>query len=127
MNNNGDNGFKYPYYAQSPVDGKRKLFKSKKDVYRELEMCYDEIMENNVNAIGETLYTEHFFFCNTCELIDHECQKTIKKYNYCKTFNTPLYPSLDETPANIVDDFMRIDKEYNAHRAQSLNHRKGSE
>ena len=111
MNNNGDNGFKYPYYAISPVNGKRKLFKTTDDVYKELELCYDEIMEKNINDIGETLYTEHFFFCNTYELINSDYQRKIKKYIFSKTFSVPPYPTLQETPADTIDDFMLIDNE----------------
>ena len=40
----------------------------------ELIICYDELINNNIQAIGETLYTEHFFFCNTYELLDSKYQ-----------------------------------------------------
>ena len=33
------------------------MFNSMEDVYEELEACYDEIMEKNISAIGDTLYT----------------------------------------------------------------------
>ena len=121
LNNNGDNGFRFPYKALSPVTGKQKMFRSMDDVYTELEACYDEIMEKNINAIGETLYTEHFFFCNTGELLDENVQKRIKEYSYCKTFSTPPYPSLIDTPANIIDEFMLIEKELNYLKAKDSN------
>ena len=70
-------------------------------------------MEKNINAIGETIYTEHFFFCNTNELLNSDYQRKIKKYNFCKTFNTPPYQSLELTPAETIDDFMLIEKEVN--------------
>ena len=38
---------------------------------------------------------------------------TLKKYNFCKTFNSPPFPSLDETPAKLFEDFMIIEQEYN--------------
>ena len=79
-------------------------------------MCYDELIQKNTDKIGETLYIEHFFFCNTSELIDEEYQLKIKEYNFCKTFNTPPYPSLQETPAQTVDDFLLIDKEINLYK-----------
>ena len=75
-------------------------------------MCYDELIQKNTKDIGETLYIEHFFFCNSYELLDKECQKRIKEYNFCKTFNTPPYPSLQETPADIIDDFIAIEEEH---------------
>ena len=37
----------------------------------------------------------------------------ITKYNFCKTFSCPPFPSLDETPAQIVEDFMKIENELN--------------
>ena len=95
----------------SPVDGKHKLFESKEDIYRELEMCYDELIERNIDDIGENLYIEHFYFANTYELLEPEYQNIIKKYNYTKLSNTPPYPSLQQTPARLIDDLMIIDNE----------------
>ena len=89
------------------------MFTNMEDVYTELEACYDEIMQNNISSIGETLYTEHFFFCNTSDLLDQDVQKRIKEYTYCKSFSCPPYPSLQQTPANIIDEFMLIEKELN--------------
>ena len=109
--NDGDNGFEYPYKAMSPVDGKYKLFESKKDIYKELEMCYDELVEKKIKDIGETLYIEHFYFANTFDLLDVKYQNIIKKYNYSKSFNIPPYPSIQQTPASIIDDFIIIDNE----------------
>ena len=77
----------------------------------ELCNCYDEAIEKNISAIGETLYLEHFFFCNTTELIDQNIQNTIKEYNFCKTFNIPPFPSLNETPAKTIDEFLLIENE----------------
>ena len=91
------------------------------DVYTEIEACYDEIMEKNINAIGDTLYTEHFFFCNTKDLIDEKSQLRIKEYSFSKTFSTPPYPSLIETPAKLVDEFMMIDRELNYLKAKDSN------
>ena len=95
----------------SPVDGKYKLFESKEEVYKELEMCYDELIEKGIKDIGETLYIEHFYFANTFDLLSVKHQNTIKKYNYTKSFNTPPYPSIQETPAILIDDFIIIDNE----------------
>jgi hypothetical protein len=74
-------------------------------------MCYDELIQKNVENIGETLYTEHFFFCNTSEIIDVECQNRIKEYTYCKASNTSPYSDLQKTPANYIDQFMMIENE----------------
>lgn len=121
MPGNGHNGFKYPYSAISPVDGINKEFNSYDDVEKELLRCYDECIQKNLNNIGETLYIEHFFFCNTSELLNRDMQMIVKKYNYCKTFNCPPYPSLDDTPANIFEDFMIIDQEVSSNRSKGNN------
>ena len=73
--------------------------------------CYQELLDRNIKNISETIYTEHFFFCNTSELLDSKIQQRIKEYNYCKSFNCPPYPSLQETPAKVVDDFLEIEKQ----------------
>ena len=109
MNNYGDNGFEYPYKAMSPVDGKKKEFKSIDDVYEELMNCYQELEDKYVSNKSEAVYSEHFFFCNTSELLDKKIQQRIKEYNYCKAFNTAPYSSLNETPAQVVDDFLEIE------------------
>ena len=89
------------------------MFNSMEDVYEELEACYDEIMEKNISAIGDTLYKEHIYFCNKHELLDQNVQQRIKEYSYCKTFSCPPFPSLQETPAKVIDEFMLIEKELN--------------
>ena len=71
--------------------------------------CYEELKVKNVNNISETIYTEHFFFCNTYELVDKKIQQRIKEYNFCKSFSVPPYPSLNDTPAKVVDDFLEIE------------------
>tara|TARA_Y100001963_G_scaffold73836_3_gene102682 strand:+ start:187 stop:516 length:330 start_codon:yes stop_codon:yes gene_type:complete len=108
----------------SPVTMESKVFKDMDDVYVELEACYDEIMEKGISQIGDTLYTEHFFFCNTEDIVDQDCQNTIKKYLFCKAFSVPPYKSLDETPATIIDDYMLIENELNYLKSKENNGRK---
>tara|TARA_B100000700_G_C14693043_1_gene690829 strand:- start:22 stop:180 length:159 start_codon:yes stop_codon:yes gene_type:complete len=36
-------------------------------------------------------------------------QQRIKEYNFCKSFSVPPYPSLNDTPARVVDDFLEIE------------------
>ena len=109
MKNGGYNGFDYPYKAVSPVDNKRKEFLTIDDVYEELIKCYQELEDKNIVNISENIYTEHFFFCNTSELLDRKIQLRIKEYNYSKAFNCPPYPSIINTPAQVVDDFLTIE------------------
>ena len=73
--------------------------------------CYEELKVKNVNNISETIYTEHFFFCNTYELLDSKYQQRIKEYNFCKSFSCPPYSSLKNTPAKVIDEFLAIDNE----------------
>ena len=105
----------------SPVDGRNKEFNSYEDVEEELCRCYDECIEKKVTNVGETLYLEHFFFCNTGDLLKGDIQMVIKKYNFCKTFNCPPYPSLDQTPAEIVENFMKIEQEINSRKDKGKN------
>ena len=121
LRDKGDNRFRFPYKALSPVTGQTKMFNTMDDVYEELENCYDEIIEKEVKAIGETLYAEHFFFCNTSDLLDVSIQKRIKEYSYCQMFNCPPFPSLMETPANVVDDFMTIGREIKRLKSKESN------
>ena len=72
--------------------------------------CYQELENKNIENKADAIYSEHFFFCNTEELLDEDIQLTIKEYNYCKTFNTPPFGSLDKTPAYVVDDFLKIEQ-----------------
>ena len=44
-------------------------------------------------------------------LYDEDCQSLIKKYIFCDTFKCPPYASLDETPAELVDNFLLIKAE----------------
>ena len=91
------------------MDNKKKEFYSIDDVYGELLNCYQEIEDRGIKNGSEELYVEHFFFCNTSELIDAKIQQRIKEYNYCKSFNCPPFPSLNDTPAKVADDFLEIE------------------
>jgi len=73
----------------------------------ELERCYDEAVSEGY-PIGTALYHQHFFFANPNELLDSKSQRLIKEYSYCKETKTPPYPSIQETPASYIDDFMII-------------------
>ena len=71
--------------------------------------CYQELEDKDVQNKSETIYIEHFYFANTSDLLDRKIQQRIKEYNYCKAFSCPPYPSLNDTPAEMVDDFMEIE------------------
>ena len=78
-------------------------------MHGELLNCYEEMQNNGITNCSESLYIEHFFFCNTSELLDTKIQQRIKEYNFCKAFSVPPYPSLNDTPARVVDDFLEIE------------------
>jgi len=71
--------------------------------------CYQELEDKKIKNVSETIYIEHFFFCNTSELLDKNIQQRIKEYNFCKAFSVPPFSSLNETPAQVVDDFLEIE------------------
>tara|TARA_R100001443_G_scaffold33852_4_gene47721 strand:+ start:2161 stop:2412 length:252 start_codon:yes stop_codon:yes gene_type:complete len=72
--------------------------------------CYEEATNKGYD-IGEALYTQLFFFADHHQLYNEKCQNLIKKYIFCDNFKCPPYPSLQETPAQLVDDFLLIKKE----------------
>ena len=74
--------------------------------------CYEEAVERGFD-IGEALYGQLFFFTDPYFIYDQDCQNLIKKYVFCDSFNCPPYPSLQETPADLVDSFLYIKNEIN--------------
>ena len=74
--------------------------------------CYNEATERGFD-IGEALYNQLFFFADPEQLYNQKCQNLIKKFIYCDTFNCPPYPSLEETPADLVDSFLLIENVIN--------------
>ena len=72
--------------------------------------CNQEAIERGFD-VGEALYTQLFFFADPEHLYDIDCQNLIKKYIFCDNFKCPPYPSLEETPAELVDNFLLIKQE----------------
>lgn len=105
-------GVSFPYVAKQLSTNKNAEYKAISDVYDEIIRLYD-IAEKKGYNLGEALYSQLFFFADPDLLVDSKMQDRIKEYNYCKTFNCSVYPSLYETPADIVDDFLVIEEEYN--------------
>ena len=73
---------------------------------------YDSAKRKDL-GIGQSLYSSCAFFVDYTMLVDSKMQDRIKEYNYCKTFSCSPYPSMMETPANVIDDFMIIEQEVN--------------
>ena len=103
----------FPYEAKCPSNAKKQVFRGINDVYAEIINIYDATEEQGL-PIGQSLYSSCAFFADYSVLLDSKIQDRIKEYNYCKTFSCPPYPSIMETPANLIDDFMIIEQEVNS-------------
>lgn len=101
----------FPYTALKLSSGKYSEFNNIDDVYEELSILYDKCL-NQGFPIGKSLYKQSAFFVDNALLVDSKMQRRITEYTYCKKFNTPLYSTMNNTPANIVDEFMIIEEEY---------------
>ena len=88
-------------------------FNNIEDVHRVLIECYDKCIEKGYSRWGEALHQQALFIVNEELMLDQDIQLTIKKHQFCKQFNCPPYPSMIETPANVIDDFMVIEQEMN--------------
>ena len=105
-------GISFPYVALCPSNRKKSEFGSIQDVYDEIIRLYEEADAKGFN-VGESVYIQSFYFADHALLADNNMQNRIKEFQFCKTFSCPPYPSLQETPANIIDDFFIIEEEYN--------------
>ena len=105
-------GISFPYVALCPSTRKKAEFGSILDVYDEIIRLYEEADSKGFN-VGEAIYTQSFFFADHELLLDSTMQDRIKEYQFCKQFSCPPYPSLQETPPNIIDDFTIIEQEIN--------------
>ena len=94
----------------NPVTHNRIVVENKEQVYDILMQCYDEAKEKGFD-IGEALYNQLFFFEDQRIVYNEKCQNLIRKYIFCDNFKCPPYPSLQDTPAQLVDDFLLIKKE----------------
>ena len=72
-----------------------------------------ELSESKGFNLGESLYKSSFHFVDLDLLVDNSMQNRIKEYNFCKQFSCPPCPSLQETPAIIIEQFSVIEEEYN--------------
>ena len=86
-------------------------FNSIEDVYNEFILLYDEAKQKGFD-LGEALYTQAAFFTDYKLLLNLEFQNKIKDYRFCKSFSCPPYKSLEDTPEEVIDDFMIIDEEH---------------
>ena len=105
-------GLDFPYEAISPSKAKKRIFRRINDVYDEVMRIYEATQKKNL-GIGQSLYSSCAFLVDYSLLLNSKMQDRIKEYNYCKAFSCSPYPSMMETPANMIDDFMIIEEEVN--------------
>ena len=103
----------FPYFAFKISEKKNAEFRCIEDVYKELEMLYDKNIGSDIE-IGKSLYHQCLLFVDPKILADQGYQRRIKEYLYCDKFKTSLYPTMNETPCDIVDDFLIIAEEHTA-------------
>lgn len=112
---------KFPYEAVNPMTAKKQTFESLDDVYEVLESCYDKCVEKGFNKLGEALYQQSLFVINDYMLVDKAKQDMITQYRFCKKFNAPPYPSLQDTPERIIKAFTIIDDEIEMYKSKANN------
>ena len=105
-------GVSFPYVALCPSNRKKAEFGSILDVYDEIIRLYEEAETKGFN-VGEAIYTQSFYFADHALLVDNTIQNRIREYRFCKQFSCPPYPSLQETPAKVIEQFSVIEEEFN--------------
>ena len=111
----------FPYEAINPMSAQTETFKDLDDVYKTLFECYDKCIEKGFKKLGEALYNQSLFIVNDFLLLDNKMQYYIKQYRFCKNFNCPPYPSLQDTPIKTIDSFMVIDQEIEQFKTKDNN------
>ena len=82
------------------------------DLGQEIVEPTEEAEDKGYN-VGEAIYTQSVFFADHGRLINPKMQDRIKEFQFCKSFSCSPYPSLQETPVDIIDDFFIIEEEFN--------------
>ena len=83
--------------------------------------CYNQCIEEGFKELGLAIYEQALMFTSMEKLLDEQCQLRIREYQFCKDFNCPPYKSLNETPAEVVDDFSVIEQEMNQYKLRIQN------
>tara|TARA_Y100000310_G_scaffold51840_1_gene47718 strand:- start:434 stop:811 length:378 start_codon:yes stop_codon:yes gene_type:complete len=112
LQNSAFTGVLFPYVALCPSTRKKSLFTGITDVYDEIIRLSDEAEQKGFN-VGEAIYTQSFFFTDHALLVDNTIQNRIREYQFCKQFSCLPYPSLQETPHKIIEQFSVIEEEFN--------------
>tara|TARA_R110000823_G_scaffold167796_1_gene299786 strand:- start:1786 stop:2193 length:408 start_codon:yes stop_codon:yes gene_type:complete len=94
----------FPYKAMSLTLNKEIEYNNIEDVYEELCRCYDKSF--NKFPIGESLFVSHLFYANPTNFYNNKIQNRIKKVQYSLESKTPLYATVQDTPASVVNEFL---------------------
>ena len=105
-------GVSFPYVALCPSNRRKAEFGSILDIHDEIIRLYEEADTKGFN-VGEAIYTQSFFFTDHALLVDNTIQNRIREYQFCKQFSCLPYPSLQETPVKIIEQFSVIEEEFN--------------
>ena len=106
-------GVSFPYVAKCPSTRKKVEFKAITDVYDEIIRLSDAAESKGFN-VGQSVYEQSFFFVDHAILVNNKMQNRIREFQFCKQFSCPPYPSLQETPYKVIEQFSVIEEEYNS-------------
>ena len=101
-----------PYKAQSPITGKKKEFKTKEDILKEIKTLVN-LPSTKKYGLGQTMFLNIPFFCNPYFIIKDWHIEMLNDYNISKKFNVPIGNNLDDLNSFQVDCFILIENEMN--------------
>ena len=102
--------YSLPYTANHPVTNEKILIQSKKDIEKTLLEAKNYIESENAE-LGYSLWRYLPYFVNDSDILDIECQDSIRKYEYSRMTGTPPYPSIADTPDDLIEAFFTIKNE----------------
>lgn len=102
--------FEFPYKTRSPSVGKVLEYKTKREIYEEIDRLLQEKGTKKF-GIGQSLFLQMPFFCNPISFIPYWCWEMIKDYQIVKEYNIPLASDLDSINVWQLDCFSVIKNE----------------
>ena len=94
------------------------------DVWKEV-LRLDKKAQDKGFESAESIYEHLPRFCDDSLMVEGKYQDLIRIYNYSKLTSTPPFKTMEETPAQFVDDILAIDRQY--HLIQESNAKKHKE
>ena len=117
---------KFPYTTRSLTKKGHITFNTVDCIKEEMVRLIDMTEKESDASIGQVLYAGVPHFANLSKLVEPKYQLLITKYQYCNSTHTPPYPSLESTPATIVDNFITIESEINAINSELKEEKNGN-